>query len=217
MPLKRVLVVSLAVVASSMGLAGQGSGVQGRALDEFLRHQQGAGRRRQPGRDRGSRLSLPAARRGGGQPADVLRLPRATRPANGTTTLHGKDRIGKGPFYNSKGVMMAKDVADLHGAAGGFSKESALTEKGEMVERHDILTGSKPDGTRLYRRHGSHLQRIHEQPGHRLGAAWPFGSEQRLVVDFRASEQGLQPGEPGQHRRRRAVLLLRDRLATLTR
>jgi hypothetical protein len=71
----------------------------------------------------------------------------STRPANGTTTLHGKDRIGKGPFYNAKGAMIAKDVADLHGAAAGFSKESALTEKGEMVERHDIITGSKSDGT----------------------------------------------------------------------
>ena len=68
----------------------------------------------------------------------------STRPANGTTTLHGKDRIGKGPFYNAKGVMIAKDVADLHGAAAGFNKESALTEKGEMVERHDIITGRSP-------------------------------------------------------------------------
>jgi hypothetical protein len=71
----------------------------------------------------------------------------STRPGNGVTTLHGRDRIGPGPFYNAKGVMVAKDVADLHGTAAGFSKESALTEKGEMVERHDIITGSRPDGT----------------------------------------------------------------------
>ena len=70
-----------------------------------------------------------------------------TRPANGTTTLHGKDRIGKGPWYNAKGVLVAQDVADLHGKADAFNKQTALTERGEMVERHDILTGTKPDGT----------------------------------------------------------------------
>src|SRR5688572_4547100 len=63
----------------------------------------------------------------------------SNRPGNGTTLLHGKDRIGKGPFYNAKGVMVAKDVADLHGPAGGIRKETALTEKGDMVDRHDIL------------------------------------------------------------------------------
>ena len=71
----------------------------------------------------------------------------STQAADGKPAVNAKDRIGKGPWQNVKGVVIAKDVADLHGAAAGFSKESALTEKGEMVERHDILTGSKPDGT----------------------------------------------------------------------
>jgi hypothetical protein len=71
----------------------------------------------------------------------------STRPHNGTTTLHGKERIGKGPFYNAKGTMVAKDVADLHDKSPAFTKESALTEKGEVVARHDIMTGSKADGT----------------------------------------------------------------------
>ena len=71
----------------------------------------------------------------------------SNRPSNGTTTLHAKDRIGKGPFYNSKGVMLARDVAELHSKADAINKETALTEKGEPVARHDILTGSQPDGT----------------------------------------------------------------------
>jgi hypothetical protein len=71
----------------------------------------------------------------------------SNRPGNGTTLLHGRDRIGKGPFFNAKGVMVAKDIAELHGAASGFIKASALTEGGEVVERHDILTGTRPDGT----------------------------------------------------------------------
>ena len=71
----------------------------------------------------------------------------STRPANGTTTLHGKDRIGKGPFYNAKGATVAKSLDELHDKAAAFTKESALTEKGEVVAMHDILTGSQPNGT----------------------------------------------------------------------
>ena len=69
-------------------------------------------------------------------------------------TVNARDRIGKGPWYNVKGVMVAKDVADLHGADNKLSKENSLTEKGEVVNgrgdkpnQHDILTGSNPDGT----------------------------------------------------------------------
>ncbi|TPN79621.1 hypothetical protein FJ987_06030 [Mesorhizobium sp. CU2] len=67
-----------------------------------------------------------------------------------------RDRIGKGPWFNAKGEKIADDVASLHGDANGITKQTALDEKGEVVNgrgdkpnRHDILTGSKPDGTRL--------------------------------------------------------------------
>lgn len=71
----------------------------------------------------------------------------SNRPSNGTTTLHAKDRIGKGPFYNAKGVLVAKDVAELHTKPDAINKDTALTEKGEVVTLHDIITGSQPDGT----------------------------------------------------------------------
>src|SRR5919197_155326 len=38
----------------------------------------------------------------------------SNRVSNGTTTLNARDRVGKGPFYNAKGVMIARDVAELH-------------------------------------------------------------------------------------------------------
>ena len=67
-----------------------------------------------------------------------------------------RDRIGKGPWFNAKGEKIADDVASLHGDANGISKQTALDEKGEVVNgrgdkpnRHDILTGSKPDGTKI--------------------------------------------------------------------
>ncbi|TPM42262.1 hypothetical protein FJ951_24880 [Mesorhizobium sp. B2-2-3] len=73
-----------------------------------------------------------------------------------TSTEDARDRIGKGPWVNAKGVKIADDVASLHGDANGITKQTALNEKGEMVNgrgdtpnRHDMLTGSKPDGTRI--------------------------------------------------------------------
>lgn len=71
----------------------------------------------------------------------------------GASALNARDRIGKGPWTNAKGVVIAKDVAELHGA-NNLNKQTALTEKGAVVNgrgdtpnTHDILTGSQPDGT----------------------------------------------------------------------
>lgn len=70
------------------------------------------------------------------------------------TTVNARDRIGSGPWYNAKGVMVAENVEQLHGENNHLSKENSLTEKGEMVNgrgdqpnMHDILTGSNLDGT----------------------------------------------------------------------
>jgi hypothetical protein len=78
----------------------------------------------------------------------------STQPADGKPAVNARDRIGKGPWQNSKGVMVAKDVADLHSAANNLTKQTALTEKGDVSNgrgdtpnRHDILTGSQADGT----------------------------------------------------------------------
>ena len=73
--------------------------------------------------------------------------------ADGKPAVNARDRIGKGPWKNAKGVVIAKNVAELHGK-NNISKETALNEKGGMVNgrvdtpnMHDILTGSQPDGT----------------------------------------------------------------------
>lgn len=70
----------------------------------------------------------------------------STRQGNGTTLLHGRERIGKGPFYNAKGALLAQNVDDLHDKGAAFTKETALTEKGEPVAMHDIITGSQASG-----------------------------------------------------------------------
>jgi hypothetical protein len=70
----------------------------------------------------------------------------STRPGNGTTLLHGRDRIGTGPWYNARGVLAAQNVAELHDKGDALTRQTAVTEKGEMVAMHDILTGSQPNG-----------------------------------------------------------------------
>lgn len=66
-----------------------------------------------------------------------------------TPVVHARDRIGKGPWINAAGVDVARDVDDLHGDESRITAETALTERGTRVDgsRHDILTGSNPDGT----------------------------------------------------------------------
>src|SRR5689334_5819319 len=78
----------------------------------------------------------------------------STQAADGQPAVNARDRIGKGPWQNAKGVVIAKDVADLHGASNNLTKQTALSEKGEVINgrgdtpnRHDVLTGSQPDGT----------------------------------------------------------------------
>jgi hypothetical protein len=73
--------------------------------------------------------------------------------AGSSPAVNARDRIGKGPWQNAKGVVIAKDVAELHGT-NNLTKQTALTEKGTVVNgrgdtpnQHDILTGSQPDGT----------------------------------------------------------------------
>jgi hypothetical protein len=81
---------------------------------------------------------------------------RAYLSTQGEKAVHAKDRIGSGPWYNAKGQMIAKDVADLHGDSNNLTKDTQLNEQGEIVNgrgdkpnRHDILTGSNLDGTAM--------------------------------------------------------------------
>jgi hypothetical protein len=78
----------------------------------------------------------------------------STQPSAGVPAVNARDRIGRGPWANAKGVVIAQNVADLHGDTSKLTKESALTETGAMVNgrvdkpnMHDMLTGSQPDGT----------------------------------------------------------------------
>ena len=77
----------------------------------------------------------------------------STTLPGGDAGVNARDRIGKGPWANAKGVVVAKNVNELHSDKSNLSKQTALTEKGETVKgrgdtpnQHDILTGSDPAG-----------------------------------------------------------------------
>ncbi len=72
---------------------------------------------------------------------------------DGKPAVHARDRIGKGPWMNAKGVVVATSVDDLHSDMNKLGKENSLTEKGMPVNgrgdtpnTHDILTGVGLDG-----------------------------------------------------------------------
>ena len=72
---------------------------------------------------------------------------------NDPNVVHARDRIGTGPWHNAKGVLIARNVEELH-AKNNITKDTALDERGQPVNdrtmkpnKHDMLTGSRPDGT----------------------------------------------------------------------
>ena len=85
-------------------------------------------------------LSTPGAFPGGANP-------------QGIPSVNARDRIGAGPWHNAKGALIARDLAHLHNG-NHISKDTALDERGNIVKgrgdtpnEHDILTGSRADGT----------------------------------------------------------------------
>jgi hypothetical protein len=76
----------------------------------------------------------------------------SAQAAGGAPAVDARDRIGAGPWQNARGVVIARNLDELHGN-NNLTKQTALNEKGEVVNgrgdtpnRHDILTGSTPEG-----------------------------------------------------------------------
>jgi hypothetical protein len=77
-----------------------------------------------------------------------------TNLATPDKNVNARDRIGKGPWQNAKGVVIATSVEDLHGPGNKISAETGITERGQRLPTfgyspnyHDIMTGSQMDGT----------------------------------------------------------------------
>jgi hypothetical protein len=89
-----------------------------------------------------------------GSKLDTWRAYLSTQAVGGAQAVNARDRIGKGPWHNAKGEAIATSVDDLHSPNNKISKQTALDEKGAPVNargdkpnKHDILTGSQPDGS----------------------------------------------------------------------
>ena len=77
----------------------------------------------------------------------------STQAAGGAAAVNARDRIGKGPWQNFKGTVVAKSVDDLHSARNKLGTQTSLTDRGTMVagrgytpNYHDVLTGTQADG-----------------------------------------------------------------------
>jgi len=78
----------------------------------------------------------------------------STQAADGKPAVNARDRIGAGPWVNARGTRIAANLADLHSEANQINKQTALDERGKVINgrgdspnQHDILTGSQHDGT----------------------------------------------------------------------
>jgi hypothetical protein len=144
---------SLAAAASFAALAAQPAQAQS-ANTSFFVTSTGIGNGGNLGGLAGAENYCQTLAQAAGAGAKTWRAYLSTQAADGQPAVNARDRIGKGPWQNSKGVTIAKDVAELHSTANNLTKQTALTEKGEVnngrgdtPNRHDVLTGSQADGT----------------------------------------------------------------------
>jgi hypothetical protein len=133
--------------------ATQGGGAGGGAMSFFVTSA-GTGKGADLGGLDGADKHCQGLASSAGAGAKTWRAYLSTQGKDGAATVNARDRIGKGPWHNAKGALIASDVNQLHGAGNNVTKATALSEKGETIagrgdtpNRHDILTGSRTDGT----------------------------------------------------------------------
>jgi hypothetical protein len=144
---------SLAAAVSLAGLAAQPAHAQAASMTFFVTSN-GVGNGANLGGIAGADNQCQTLAQAAGAGGKTWHAYLSTQAADGKPAVNARDRIGKGPWQNSKGVVIAKDVADLHSAANNLTKQTDLSEKGDVINgrgdtpnRHDVLTGSQPDGT----------------------------------------------------------------------
>ena len=142
----------LAVLAvASMGLAGSVQAQQQKMT--FFISSVGSGKGADLGGLEGADAHCATLAKAAGSTDTNWRAYLSTTLTGGDAGASARDRIGKGPWHNAKGVMIAKSLEDLHSDNINLTKQTALSEKGEAVKgrgdqpnEHDILTGSDPMG-----------------------------------------------------------------------
>ena len=153
-PAKPALATCLVLAATSLAMLAASSAQAQSADTTFFLTSNGPGKGGDLGGIEGADRHCQTLAQAAGAGARTFHAYLSTQAADGKTAVNARDRIGKGPWQNAKGVVIAKDVAELHGASNNLSKQTALSEKGEVINgrgdtpnRHDVLTGSQADGT----------------------------------------------------------------------
>ncbi len=146
--------------------------------------------------------------------------------------INARDRIGNGPWQNAKGVVIARNLEELHSQKANVTKDTALDEKGQAVNgrtekpnRHDILTGLAPgrDGFSWCTERRYDLRQLDQRRQGRFGHGRPprsrRSSQGRVgdVVELVARDARMRSGVARQHGRRRPVLLLRGEVRSAAR
>jgi hypothetical protein len=146
-----LFLTAAALAASALGAAGLAH-AQASAMTFFVTSV-GKGSGADLGGLEGADAHCNALAKAAGSPMTNWHAYLSTTAPGGDAGVNARDRIGKGPWQNAKGVVIARSVDDLHSTANNLTKQTALTEKGEAVSgrgdpvnTHDILTGSDPMG-----------------------------------------------------------------------
>ena len=152
-PLNRTLTIAGAglVGAAVLGMSLAGAQESAAAKMSFFITSAGSGKGGDLGGLAGADAHCTQLARAAGSPAS--KTWRAYLSASGAPAVNARDRIGRGPWFNSKGVQIATSLDDLHSENAKTGKEGSLDEKGAQVKgrgdtpnTHDILTGSDQQG-----------------------------------------------------------------------
>jgi hypothetical protein len=153
MKLAKVLVAG-ALVASLSGLGmGSVAHAQSKSSMSFFVTSAGSGKGADLGGLEGADAHCQALAAAAGSTKQYWRAYLSTTAPGGEAGVNARDRIGKGPWKNAKGIVIARNLKELHSDANRITKQTALTEvgepvsgRGDLVNTHDILTGSDPAG-----------------------------------------------------------------------
>jgi hypothetical protein len=142
----------LSVLTVLAGLASGGGLAQDTAMSFFITSV-GSGKGGDLGGLTGADAHCQALAQAAGAGAKTWRAYLSTSGGEGRQQVEARSRIGNGPWYNAKGVLIAQDLTDLH-IGNNIRRETGLDEHGEPIKargdnpnQHDILTGAREDGT----------------------------------------------------------------------
>jgi hypothetical protein len=151
--MNRKATYSLAATAAMLALTMSGSTIAQQAAMTFFVTSVGSGNGADLGGLAGADQRCQQLAQAAGAGGHTWHANLSTQAANGQPAANARDRIGKGPWTNAKGAVVAKDVTELHGQ-NNLTKQTSLSEKGDVINgrgdtpnRHDALTGTQPDGT----------------------------------------------------------------------